>query len=97
MKEPLGAESLEPLPFAEGQLPFAEGQLPFGVGDAVQLKVRPNYLKTADSMPMLRPPDLVDSDEQGQVLAIKARNQLAVRFRRGTFLLEADQLQAAEP
>jgi hypothetical protein len=39
----------------------------------------------------------VDSDEQGQVLAIKARNQLAVRFRRGTFLLEADQLQAAEP
>jgi hypothetical protein len=48
-------------------------------------------------MPMLRPPDLVDSDELGQVLAIKARNQLAVRFRRGTFLLEADQLQAAEP
>jgi hypothetical protein len=90
MEEPLGAELLEPLPFAEGQLPF-------GVGDAVQLKVRPNYLKTADPMPMLRPPDLVDSDEQGQVLAIKARNQLAVRFRRGTFLLEADQLQAAEP
>ena len=90
MEEPLGAESLEPLPFAEGQLPF-------GVGDAVQLKVRPNYLTTADSMPMLRPPDLVDSDEQGQVLAIKARNQLAVRFRRGTFLLEADQLQAAAP
>ena len=48
-------------------------------------------------MPMLRPPDLVDSDEQGQVLAIKARNQLAVRFRRGTFLLEADQLHAAAP
>ena len=90
MEEPLGAESLEPLPFAEGQLPF-------GVGDAVQLKGRPNYLKTADSMPMLRPPDLVDSDEQGQVLAIKARNQLAVRFRRGTFLLDADQLQAAAP
>jgi len=90
MDEPLGAESLEPLSFAERPLPFA-------VGDAVQLKGRPNYLKTADPMPMLRPPDLVDSDEQGQVLAIKARNQLAVRFRRGTFLLEADQLQAAAP
>ena len=97
MDEPLGAESLEPLPFAVGQLPFAVGPLPFAVGDAVQLKGRPNYLKTADPMPMLRPPDLVDSDEQGQVLAIKARNQLAVRFRRGTFLLEADQLQAAAP
>ena len=90
MEEPLGAESLEPLPFGVEPLPFA-------VGDAVQLKGRPNYLKTADPMPMLRPPDLVDSDEQGEVLAIKARNQLAVRFRRGTFLLEADQLHAAAP
>ena len=97
MDEPLGAESLEPLPFAVGQLPFGVGPLPFAVGDAVQLKGRPNYQKTADPMPMLRPPDLVDSDEQGEVLAIKARNQLAVRFRRGTFLLEADQLQAAAP
>ena len=97
MDEPLGAESLEPLPFAVGQLPFGVVPLPFAVGDAVQLKGRPNYLKTADPMPMLRPPDLVDSDEQGEVLAIKARNQLAVRFRRGTFLLEADQLQAAAP
>ena len=97
MDEPLGAESLEPLPFAVGQLPFGVGPLPFAVGDAVQLKGRPNYLKTADPMPMLRPPDLVDSDEQGEVLAIKARNQLAVRFRRGTFLLEADQLHAAAP
>jgi len=97
MDEPVRAESLEPQPFAVGQLPFGVEPPPFGVGDAVQLKGRPNYLKTADPMPMLRPPDLVDSDELGQVLAIKARNQLAVRFRRGTFLLEADQLQVAEP
>ena len=97
MDEPVRAESLEPQPFAVGQLPFGVEPPPFGVGDAVQLKGRPNYLKTADPMPMLRPPDLVDSDEQGQVLAIKARNQLAVRFRRGTFLLEADQLHAAAP
>ena len=97
MEEPVGAESLEPLPFGVEPLPFGVEPLPFGVGDAVQLKGRPNYLKTADPMPMLRPPDLVDSDELGQVLAIKARNQLAVRFRRGTFLLEADQLQAAAP
>ena len=97
MDEPLRAESLEPRPLAVEPRPFAVEPLSFGVGDAVQLKGRPNYLKTADPMPMLRPPDLVDSDEQGQVLAIKARNQLAVRFRRGTFLLEADQLQAAAP
>ena len=97
MDEPVRAESLEPQPFAVGQLPFGVEPPPFAVGDAVQLKGRPNYLKTADPMPMLRPPDLVDSDELGQVLAIKALNQLAVRFRRGTFLLEADQLHAAAP
>jgi hypothetical protein len=70
---------------------------PFAVGDAVQLKGRQQYLKTADPMPMLRPPDLVDPEEVGEVLALKARNLLAVRFRRGTFLIEADQLQTPKP
>ena len=69
----------------------------FAVGDAVQLKGRLQYLKTADPMPMLRPPDLVDPEELGEVLALKARNQLAVRFRRGTFLIGADQLQPPMP
>jgi len=46
---------------------------------------------------MLRPPDLVDPEELGEVLGLKARNQLAVRFRRGTFLIEADQLQPHQP
>ena len=66
---------------------------PFAVGDTVQLKGRQQYLKTADPMPMLRPPDLVDPEELGEVLMLKARNLLAVRFRRGTFLIEADQLE----
>jgi len=69
----------------------------FVVGDTVQLKGRLQYLKTADPMPMLRPPDLVDPEELGEVLGLKARNQLAVRFRRGTFLIEADQLQPHQP
>ncbi|MCX5940602.1 MAG: DUF3148 domain-containing protein [Cyanobium sp. LacPavin_0818_WC50_MAG_67_9] len=64
----------------------------FALGDQVRLKARQRYLKTADPMPMLRPPDLVDPEELGQVVAIKARQQLAVRFRRGTFLIDADQL-----
>jgi hypothetical protein len=69
------------------------GEAPtFAVGDEVRLKGRQRYLKTADPMPMLRPPDLVDPEELGQVVAIKARQQLAVRFRRGTFLIDADQL-----
>jgi len=45
-------------------------------------------------MPMLRPPDLVDPEEAGVVVEIRARDQLAVRFRRGTFLLASSQLLA---
>ena len=44
-------------------------------------------------MPMLRPPDLFDSGELGQVVALRALDQVAVRFRRGTFLLEARLLE----
>jgi hypothetical protein len=51
------------------------------------------YLKTADPMPMLRPPDLVDPAEIGVVVEQRARDQLAVRFRRGTFLFSASALQ----
>jgi hypothetical protein len=42
-------------------------------------------------MPMLRPPDLIGVEEQGQVVEQRSLGQLAVRFRRGTFLLAADQ------
>jgi hypothetical protein len=63
------------------------------LGSLVRLRELPPYLKTADAMPMLRPPDLVDAGEQGQVVALKALGQLAVRFRRGTFLLESRQLE----
>ncbi len=76
----------------ESTSPEIPDPTPFAVGDGVYLRQRQRYLKTADPMPMLRPPDLVDPDEQGQVVAIKARDQLAVRFRRGTFLVDADQL-----
>lgn len=64
----------------------------FAPGAAVRLRGRQRYLKTADPMPMLRPPDLVDPDEPGQVVAVKPGAQLAVRFRRGTFLLDAAEL-----
>jgi hypothetical protein len=61
-------------------------------GDAVRLRGVQPYLKTADPMPMLRPPDLVDPGEVGQVVEVRARDRLAVRFRRGTFLLDRGDL-----
>ncbi len=67
------------------------------IGMAVRLVQIPSYLKTADPMPMLRPPDLVDTTELGQVVALRAGGLLAVRFRRGTFLMDAAQLEPVSP
>ncbi len=62
------------------------------IGDQVRL-VRPQtFLKTADPMPMLRPPDLVAHDEVGRVMALHPADVAAVRFTRGTFLLSFQQL-----
>ena len=72
-------------------------QVPLSVGDGVRLAVAPRYLKTADPMPMLRPPDLISADEVGQVLELRPGGALAVRFRRGTFLLAAAELRRAQP
>jgi hypothetical protein len=65
------------------------------VGQPVRLRDRPAYLKTADPMPMLRPPDLIGPEEVGAVAEVRARGLLAVRFRRGTFLLAASSLEPA--
>lgn len=62
------------------------------LGAVVRLVGRPTYLKTADPMPMLRPPDLVDPGETGQVVGLRAGQLAAVRYRRGTFLLEREAL-----
>ena len=67
----------------------------FVVGDRVCLLQSVPYLKTADPMPMLRPPDLVANGEVGAVSEIRPRDQLAVRFRRGTFLLSVRDLRLA--
>ena len=45
-------------------------------------------------MPMLRPPDLIEPGEIGEVVALRALDTLAVRFRRGTFLIAMDRLEA---
>lgn len=76
--------------------PMADAMPAPAIGQQVRLLQVPPYLKTADAMPMLRPPDLVDSGEIGQVVALRALAQVAVRFRRGTFLLELRQLELVE-
>jgi hypothetical protein len=65
------------------------------VGDPVVVVASLRYLKTAEPMPMLRPPDLVGAGEVGLVCERRAGEVVAVRFRRGTFLLAASQLRPA--
>ena len=66
------------------------------IGDQVRLLRTQTFLKTADAMPMLRPPDLVTTDEIGLVTALHPVETAAVRFSRGTFLLSHDQLTSAD-
>ena len=64
----------------------------FSVGEKVSLQVPLPYLKTADSMPVLRPPDLVSLDEIGIIIAIRSNDLLEVKFRRGNFLIPSERL-----
>ena len=63
------------------------------IGDRMRLLEVQTYLKTADPMPMLRPPDLVGQGEIGEVVALHPVDVVAVRFRRGTFLIGLDRLE----
>ncbi len=58
----------------------------------MRLATIPRFLRTAEPMPMLRPPDLVDPAEVGQVIELRALGQVAVRFRRGRFLFASGEL-----
>ena len=63
------------------------------IGDRLRLIASQTYLKTADPMPMLRPPDLVSVGEIGEVVALHPLETVAVRFRRGAFLIPLSQLE----
>ena len=66
----------------------------FSAGDRVRLSMRPPYFKTADPMPMLRPPDVIPVGEHGTIMERRPAGYWAVRFEQGSFLMEAQYLQA---
>ena len=65
----------------------------FSIGEKVSLQVPLPYLKTADSISMLRPPDLVSLDEVGLIIGIRPNDLLEVKFRRGNFLIPSERLR----
>ena len=65
----------------------------FNIQDKVKLIVPLSYLKTSDNMPMLRPPDLVDIDEVGEIISIRTPDTVEIKFRRGSFLIDTDKIE----
>ncbi|MCZ8100854.1 MAG: DUF3148 domain-containing protein, partial [Burkholderiales bacterium] len=56
------------------------------IGGKVRLIAIPPYLKTADPMPMLRPPELLNIDDIGTVIDRRPGGYWGVKFDRGSFL-----------
>jgi hypothetical protein len=65
----------------------------FMVGDRVRLKSQPPYLKTADTMPMLRPGDIIPVGSQGVITQQKPGGYWTVKFERGAFLVDSSYLE----
>ena len=68
----------------------------FSVGEKVSLQVPLPYLKTADPISMLRPPDLVSLDEIGVIIGIRPNDLLEVKFRRANFLIPAERVKVLD-
>ncbi|MBF2080073.1 MAG: DUF3148 domain-containing protein [Synechococcales cyanobacterium T60_A2020_003] len=66
-------------------------------GDRVRLCEPPPYFKTADPMPMLRPPGVVAVGEEGTLMDYRPGGTWSVRFTKGTFLLDAKYLETISP
>ncbi len=68
----------------------------FTVGDRVRVITLPRYVKTAEPMPMLRPPDVIQIGEEGIILDRRPGGYWGVRFSKGAFLMDALYIEAVE-
>jgi hypothetical protein len=65
----------------------------FQAGDRVRLMNPLPYIKTADPMPMLRPPNVVTVGEEGTIVDRRPGGYWGVRFNKGIFLMESRNLE----
>ena len=68
----------------------------FAIGSKVRLVTLPPYVKTADPMPMLRPPDILQVGEEGIVLDRRPGGYWGIRFDKGTFLMDSQYIEAID-
>lgn len=68
----------------------------FIAGDRVRVVALPPYLKTAEPMPMLRPPNVVQMGEEGVVVDRRPGGFWGVRFAKGTFLVDSQYIDRVQ-
>lgn len=69
----------------------------FAIGSKVRVVALPPYVKTAEPMPMLRPPDVICMGEEGVVLDRRPGGYWGVRFARGAFLMDSQYIETVLP
>ena len=65
----------------------------FAIGETVRVVALQPYVKTADPMPMLRPPDTIVLGEEGVVMDRRPGGYWVVRFTRGAFLIDSQYIE----
>jgi Protein of unknown function (DUF3148) len=68
----------------------------FNIGTTVRIVALPTYLKTADPMPTLRSPSLLELGTSGRIIDRQPGNYWVVKFDRHAFLLEDRYLEAID-
>ncbi len=65
----------------------------FKLGDRIKLVALPDYIKTAEPMPMLRSADILTVGETGVILDRRPGGYYGIRFTQGAFLLESQYIK----
>lgn len=68
----------------------------FPIGSKVRIIALPTYVKTADPMPMLRPPDIITLGEEGIVIDRRPGGYWGIRLSKGTFLIDSQYMESIE-
>ncbi|ERN42000.1 protein of unknown function (DUF3148) [Rubidibacter lacunae KORDI 51-2] len=74
-----------------------ESSSPYRIGEKVRIVAMPAYVKTAEPMPMLRPPSVIRLGEEGTLVDRRPGGYWCVRFPKGTFLIESRYFEPAQP
>lgn len=68
----------------------------FAIGSKVRVVALPPYVKTAEPMPMLRPPDVIHIGEEGIVIDRRPGGYWGIRFAKGAFLLDSQYIESRD-